>query len=324
MNKKAQILMISLWILVMLTVLAVGIGHRVSLALKLSGYQRDKVKAFSLAKAGVNRAIVELDKDVNEYDALNESWADNKEVFEIILPDESKKEYATVSYIIKDKDTEETKFGVVDEECKININTAPKELLAELFSRIGAANPEDVGNNICAWRGDADCSIPEYTGLGYSNKGSKFINTEELILVKGMDPEIYVKARDFITVCGSGRVNLNTVSQEILGILIGYCRRQLENSNVEERDPEDLENRIIDLRLKGLISKSFSELETNLGDIAAHSGPRNILNQLSAVAGFKSSCFYIVSNGKIRDKVFFTIRCIYDRGVKKTAYWHES
>ena len=51
--------MISLWILAILTILAVGIGHRVSMGLRLARYQKDKLKGLYLAKAGLKVLIVE-------------------------------------------------------------------------------------------------------------------------------------------------------------------------------------------------------------------------------------------------------------------------
>ena len=323
MKEKAQVVIISLWILVMLTVLAVGIGHRVSLALKLSSYQRDKVKALYLAKAGVNKVISELDKDKNNYDSLNEPWSDNKELFEKILPADDPVEFASVNYIVGPQDSQETRFGAVDEESKININIAPKGLLAEFFSRAGALDPADIANNICAWRGDTDMVIPEYSGKGYANKAGKFVNTGELVLVRGIDPEILAAAGDLITVNGSGKVNINTVSREVLEIHISYCVQQLAERNVADRDPEDMVNRIIDARLKGANFSSVSELEASLGDVAQHSGPRNILNELNPLIDFKSSCYYMVSNGKIRNKIFAEVKCIYDKTAKKIRFWHE-
>ena len=154
MTKKAQVLVVSLWILATLTILAVGIGHRVSMALRLSRYQRDKFKALYLARAGLNRAIAELEKDTtNDYDTLNESWVNNEEAFKRIVLNDNQSEFATVSYGTLDEySNPKTVYGVVDEERNININTAPKELLVELLDKKGISNPSDIANNICAWR----------------------------------------------------------------------------------------------------------------------------------------------------------------------------
>jgi len=60
MRKNGQVLIISLWILVILAMLSVSIGHRVSMALRLSRYQKERLMAGYLAKAGINIAIGEI------------------------------------------------------------------------------------------------------------------------------------------------------------------------------------------------------------------------------------------------------------------------
>lgn len=323
MDKKAQVLIISLWILVILTILAISIGHRVSLGLRLSQYQKDKLRAYYLAKAGVNRAITELEKDTNSYDALTESWADNKEVFEKISLNENQNEFATVSYTLKENGREESKFGVIDEERKININTMPQGLLEILLDKVGIINSSELANNICAWRGDTGIEIPDYRDLGYPNKADKFTNIEEPILVKGMkdiDSKIYEELKSLITVWRNGKVNINTASIEILDLLIEYCQKQLQKQNISENEPGDLAERIIQARP----TSNVNELETKLksqGELT--SGQTNILNELYNLIGFKSSCFYINSNGKINNRLNSIIYCIFDRTDKKIVYWHE-
>ncbi len=116
MRKKAQVLIISLWILAILAMLSVSIGRRVSMALRLSRYQKERLRSAYFAQAGINIAIGEIEKD---------KWADNQEKFAKISLDSNINEFATVS-------------SVIDEERKININTATQELLTELLNPTGA------------------------------------------------------------------------------------------------------------------------------------------------------------------------------------------
>ena len=60
MNKKASILMINLWILALLVIFAIGLGHRASINLRLLRYQRDALKASLFANAGINKAVMLL------------------------------------------------------------------------------------------------------------------------------------------------------------------------------------------------------------------------------------------------------------------------
>ncbi len=322
MNKRAQTLMVSLWLLVILTIFTVGIGHRVSIALRLSRYQRDKLRATYLAKAGLNIAILELEKDDQNFDNLNDLWSNNEEKFKKIAFDDNQTDFATVSYETLDEDNNpESIYGVIDEERKININTVSSALLAELLKSIEVANSAEIANDICAWRGDTNITIPDYTELGYTNKADRFVNKNELLLVKDIDRQIYDKLKSQVTTWGYGRVNVNTTSKEILEILVEYCRNQLIDRGIDDNDPEDLVDRIIEVRP----ANNFSDLQGKLsaqGNL--NSGQINVLNELQKVIDFKSSCFYIESNGKINNNKRSSIQCVFDRLNNRILYWHES
>ena len=284
MHKKASAAIVSLWVLVVLALLVVSISQRVSLALKLSRYHKDRLEAFGLAKAGVNRAIVEiLNDETLNYDSLEDKWADN----------------------------EQTIFNVIDAESKININTAPREMLIELLDRVKVSNSSEIANNICAWRGDidaasVDAASVDYQDLGYANKAAHFSRSEELILVKGITPEIYNLVKELITAYGTGKININTASSETLEILSGYCARKGADLNF----PVDLAVKIIGLRHEGAVFETLDDVKLEFTQ-----GQAEVLNN---VADVKSTCFYIRPNGKIN------IQAVFDRDNKKIIYWHES
>lgn len=253
--------MVSLWVLVILAMLVVSIGHRVSMSLRLSRYHRDSLIAFCLAKTEINRAIIEI---------LNNRTPDT----------------------------------VTDEESKININTAPRGLLIELLNKVKADNPSVIANNICAWRGDLEAGVVDYQDLGYSNKGNKFLRAEELVLVKGVTLEICNSLKKLVTVYGLGKININTAPAEVLEILAAYCVKQGADLNF----PTDLSAKIIMLRGQGEVFETLADLKMEFTQ-----GQSDILNNL---VGTESTCFYIVSDGKIK--------VVFDRSSKKIIYWYES
>ncbi|MCM8790027.1 MAG: hypothetical protein NC916_03310, partial [Candidatus Omnitrophica bacterium] len=148
MKNRAQVLILSMWILIILTILAIGIGHRVSMALRLSRSHRDKLKARYLTKVGINRLVVELDNDSNDFDALNEDWANNEKLFSKILASDNQNEFAQVSYTVIEGKDKRVIYGVRDEERKININTATKEVLISLFEEQGINNATEKVTNL--------------------------------------------------------------------------------------------------------------------------------------------------------------------------------
>ena len=72
-KKSGTILITTLWILTILSILAVGIGFRVSIEARLSKYTMDNLKAEYHAKAGSVKAQAMLSKDsMPNYDTIRE------------------------------------------------------------------------------------------------------------------------------------------------------------------------------------------------------------------------------------------------------------
>ncbi len=87
--RKGTILITTAWILAILTLFAVGIGFRVGLEIRLTGYRLDKLKALYIAKAGIKAGIIEKWREYAEgvslaADAYSEPWASNEELFKDI------------------------------------------------------------------------------------------------------------------------------------------------------------------------------------------------------------------------------------------------
>jgi general secretion pathway protein K len=207
----------------------------------------------------------------------------------------------------------------VDEERKININEAPEGLLIALLEACGVSISEApiIAKNIIAWRGNnVPCNNTLYQDLGYTCKREKFTNVEELILVAGITAEIYQKIKPWVTVWGSDKVNINTASGEVIGILVEYCRQK----NISD----DLVNRITRLHTNNIVIDDLYKLENVLDNLQRlTTDQKNIISELLKIIDVKSSCFYIRSNGKIKDSPFYEIDCIFNRNSKKIIYWHE-
>jgi DNA uptake protein ComE-like DNA-binding protein len=99
-----------------------------------------------------------------------------------------------------------------DENGRLNLNTAPAEVLKRFFGAHANVVPA-----ILAWRTTGD--IDSYSGLGYVCRHAPFKSVYELLLVQGITPEIFADVRDDLTVDTSGTVNINTASERVLGAL---------------------------------------------------------------------------------------------------------
>lgn len=239
-NKSGTILIVTLWILVILTVFALALGERASLEVKLVEYQRDKLRAKQLAWAAIERAIWEKLNDSDaEVDTLNESWANNQSAFQDIeLGDETFTGTFTLSYSLEGT----TLYGLQDEKSKININKIEKQVLINLLENTDLDNPEELAHSILVWRGsiqdgDEEKSY-EDSDLAYPCKKEEIRSLAELLLVRGMTPEALDAIAPYLTVYGAdAKVNINTASQEVLTALL--ADQDLAEEIVEFRKGED-------------------------------------------------------------------------------------
>lgn len=238
MNKGA-ILIVTTWILAILTLFAIGIGFRVGLEIKLTGYKLSRLKALYIAKAGVKSGIIEKWKEYVEgkslgVDAFSESWANNKDLFmDIEIGDGT----FTLEHPSGETDRsgkEILLYGLEDETAKINLNSSKstpilKNLL--LGFEIDLEQAEAIVAAIEDWR-DED-TIPKSTGgaedsyyqtldTPYETGGRDFVVIEELLLVRGITEKLfYDKLIDLLTVYGNGKININTAPADILSAVFG-------------------------------------------------------------------------------------------------------
>lgn len=321
LSLTGQASLFAIWILVILTVLTVTIGHRVALSLRLARYQQDRFKALILAKSGVNRAIFEIINDKTAgYDSLGDNWANNEEVFKKIIPAENANEFAVVSH--------GDIFGVIDEERKININTATKELLTALLEDVEGYSAELI-KYIRIWRGDNDPLLGAESQDYQAFKKAPFTNCRELVLVleyfyqnsasqnyRDTAQEAYKKIKDLITVYAFTpdlKININTVSKEAL---VAVCKAIAT---------EEQKNSAASLTDKIIVFRDEKKYFTAIGDIqildlTPEEGA--LLNNLQGNFIFKSEIFFIEALGNV-GRIKSRVAAIYNRKDKKILYCNE-
>lgn len=108
-----------------------------------------------------------------------------------------------------------------DEFSRINLNKATKETLERL------TGSRDMAAAIIDWRDpDSDVSLGGAEGAYYQSlpnpypcRNGPFQSVAELMLVKGMTPDLYREIKNKFTVQGAGLVNINTAPRDVLGFL---------------------------------------------------------------------------------------------------------
>ncbi|MDE2059606.1 MAG: general secretion pathway protein GspK [candidate division NC10 bacterium] len=248
-DERGLALAVVLWILAFLGVVFTAFTFSMRTELAAAGNFKEEAESYYLAEAGVYRAAAEImnaDRNVPPdstlYDALDEHWHTNPAAYENVA-------LGGGHYWVT----------VTDEESRFPLNgqITPQydAMLRRLFSSSGVTDDKLVStivDSIQDWR-DADnlhrlngAEDDYYLSLPtpYRAKNADFDSVEELLLVKGMTPEIlygnitnrqrqaelgaqlpwerdlkpgeYLGVARHLSVYSSGQVNVNTASPEVL------------------------------------------------------------------------------------------------------------
>jgi general secretion pathway protein K len=124
------------------------------------------------------------------------------------------------------------------EAARIDLNAAPKPLLAGLFVALGADHDdaEFYAERIVGWR-SSNAGLADQTdeaaayrtaGLGYAPRQGPFANVGELWLVRGLPPALVERALPCVTVfSGLPTVNVLDAPQEVVAALPGMSAELL-------------------------------------------------------------------------------------------------
>ena len=221
-------LVFALWMLSMLTVFALSLGFGVRQRAALLNRLATLDALYPIAYSGVEEAksLVKSDADPM-VDALTDSWA---------VPPKSQEEIANGSFSLGTG----PRPGLVDEERKINLNSANAEILSRLFQSVTGSSrerAEEIAYCMIDWMdSDSFFGHPQYGAEAQYYEGLRFPYSpadkpyqllDEMLLVKGMTPELFEKIRPFVTVYGSGLVNINTAPREVL-VALGFSAEGAE------------------------------------------------------------------------------------------------
>ena len=202
-NPSGTILLAVLWIVLILSILAVSLGKEVAVDLALTKYTIGSLKAEGLAWSGIMAAMNHI-----------RGFSENNAGSAVDTP---------YRYQLKDGYFEIGYF--VDEERKINLNAISAGdlgVLSELISLLGFSEEaaKTAAASIANWQNQeaAPADRP-----AYYCKNRPFDQAEELLLVKGVSEELFLKLKNFVTVFpkkgGILKVNFNTASEIVLSAL---------------------------------------------------------------------------------------------------------
>ena len=235
---KGSLLILTLWVLFLLGALALAMNSYVWPQLNFAGRFRDRAIGEYLGKAAAKAAVEVVTEDkISTFSALNGPWSNNEAVF---------KEKAagagafSISYEFdpNGQGQMETRYGLIDEERKININKVPQKVLKNFFMTVATADEEkadELSACVVDWRSAGEVALQNgaksayYMSLDppYPCKDAEFQSLDELLQVKGMTREIFEAIKSRATVYGLGQVNINTADSLVLQS-IGMSRETVE------------------------------------------------------------------------------------------------
>jgi general secretion pathway protein K len=199
-------LLLTIWVLALLSVIVGEFCHAMRTEVNITRNYKEKTEAYYVSRAGVMRAIAELIKietspplvvSVEETTPEDDDKIDWR--INVSIPDIS---FGTGAFSVR----------IGNEAGKININRADQNLLRMMLYKFDIDDGEKdiIVDSILDWRDKDDLrrmhgaedeyyqSLPE----PYHARNDDFESVEELLLVKGITPDIFYGLKDIITVYG--------------------------------------------------------------------------------------------------------------------------
>ncbi|MBM3250046.1 MAG: hypothetical protein FJZ09_04280 [Candidatus Omnitrophica bacterium] len=331
MNKKGSVLIISLWIVAILAVFAIGLAHRGALNLRLARYQRDRLAAGLMARAGINKSVTLADKDGADpntmgYDTVGECGVNLRgkspsDYFHQLLGDSGA--FFDIGY---SGPQGAFTYGMLDEESKININGSSdfeKKKAYCILNARGVTDAAQLSEAIIDWMNPASTLV-------YAKK-EPLKMPEELLLAlenyfretKGYSDaesgkrarQAYADIESLFTIYGDAKLNINTATDETIGI---YVQAVALNSGLTADVADSITNKLISLGNSGPIKEDTALILDGL--TPDESG---LFNQLKNTLKIRSDCLRIDSTGRSRGSSK-KITAVYDRANAKFLYWREN
>ncbi len=270
-SKEGAALLVSLWILIILSLIVGSFAFEVQLETMLVSHKRKRFRAKMMALSGIEyaRAILDRQAEAKELEIEDMGGEDEDGFMQAALY--IKRGLSTTSEIELGNDS----FSVTLESAEAgrNINLLTRDEWIKILEMANMPSTEWDAMIDCLedWidEGDlrqlngAESDDPFYEEQGYPVKNGPLDSVEELLLVKnwgedilygadgGDDGDVIFGIADLLTVWGDGKVNLNTASTDVLLSYAEYEDWELE-SVLEARWGEDGEEGTLDDGIKNL------------------------------------------------------------------------
>ena len=314
-TNHGYVLIFSLWAIVIFGFIAVSFTRNTGIAIKTEITSTERVKNVYAARGACIYATQMLllpkkqeketkggkikklkknrDKDASKKDRSIDPWTPSSDPY---------------SVDIFDRDCD---VFISDEGGKIDVNKITEETRENFIKFLTAYKLEEhtaeiITDSILDWLDEDDlhhvngaekdyyATFPE----PYEPKNGPFESLEELTLVKGITPQIFELLRDHLTIYGSGKINVNFASKEVL-LYVPAITEEIARAMIKYRGKRGKIAKIGDLkeifRYFGIIGADFLKImeyltvyDSNYMTINSISSAEKINNSYKIVV-FKSA-----------------------------------
>lgn len=227
-NRRGFALVASLWLLVALAALGLELSRQARNRRLAAANVAEGAQARAAATAGLEQARARLSRLLHFRGMSINSSAPGLEPVAIRDP------WRALPGVLPDTldiGSARVRVTLVDANASLDLNRADEGELRRLFValRIDAGNADRIAQAIADWR-DADDlvrargaerALYRREGLDAEPANAAFRRVDELRAVRGVTTEYFSRIRPFLTVAGSGMVNLNTAPRPVLLALDG-------------------------------------------------------------------------------------------------------
>ena len=265
-NKKGGALLISLFILIILSIIVGSLAVEMSIEGMLQSNKKKKYKAEILAQSGIDfaKAIIEKQDEAQELE-INDMTEDKDDFMKNAL---FLKRGLNVLLDLSVTNMGNIKINIQTAETGRNINKLNRNQLIEIFEMANIPSTEwnELVDCLHDWidPGDlhrlngAESDDQFYLDKGYKVKNSFVDSIEELLLIKNWNNDILYGREsdeegdaifgisDLLTVWGDGKVNLNTASTNLLLSYAEYEEWELSNIMQSRMGMDGISNTIDD------------------------------------------------------------------------------
>ena len=265
-NKKGGALLISLFILIILSIIVGSLAVEMSIEGMLQSNKKKKYKAEILAQSGIDfaKAIIEKQDEAQELE-INDMTEDKDYFMKNAL---FLKRGLNVLLDLSITNMGNIEINIQTAETGRNINKLNRNQLIEIFEMANIPSTEwnELVDCLHDWidPGDlhrlngAESDDQFYLDKGYKVKNSFVDSIEELLLIKNWNNDILYGREsdeegdaifgisDLLTVWGDGKVNLNTASTNLLLSYAEYEEWELSNIMQSRMGMDGISNTIDD------------------------------------------------------------------------------